>query len=160
MLYIKCDKPLFLPWREFLCFVLIISVRRASYAKGQRMIFNINIYTWLNSEGGKAKQLWTLLKGLRNPAETVFESICRENSIIIASYQVILIFDNVFFKKPPPQGSETFHKVRRPFYRVWRFSKGFMVALPSPPRTANSVGRREGWETYYSTFLNISTSFL
>ena len=119
MCYIKCDKPLFLPWREFLCFVLIISVRRASYAKGQRMIFNINIYTWLNSEGGKAKQLWTLLKGLRNPTETVFESICQESSIIIASYQVILIFDNVFFSK------NLLHRVRRLSTRFGDHSTGY-----------------------------------
>ena len=43
-----------------------------------------------------------------------------------------------FFKKPPPQGSEPFHRVQRPFHRVQRFSTGFMAAWPSLPRSTHT----------------------
>ena len=57
-----------------------------------------------------------------------------ENSIIIASYQVILIFDNVFFQKTSstgfgdfPQGSETILQGLEIFRRVY----GRLSFLPS-----------------------------
>jgi len=63
--------------------------------------------------------------------KTAFEEKAyQENSIIISRYQVILIFDKVLFKKPPPQGSETI------LQGIRRFFTGFMAAWPSFPSYA------------------------
>ena len=49
------------------------------------------------------------------------ESECRENLKIIANLQVIFIFDHVFFKKPPPRGSETIPQGSEIFHGVHGF---------------------------------------